>query len=77
LNLNAAALQVPIGLEDRHKGVVDLVLNKAYIFEGDRGEKVSSSNSCSTGKVVIFVVSEGIGGGSIAGGGWGGAGRRT
>lgn len=41
LNLNAAALQVPIGLEDAHKGVVDLLLNKAFLFEGDRGEKVT------------------------------------
>lgn len=36
--LNAAALQVPIGLEGEHKGIVDLVAQKAYVFEGDRGE---------------------------------------
>src|SRR6218665_986269 len=30
LFLNAAAIQVPIGLEDQHKGVVDLVKMKAY-----------------------------------------------
>jgi elongation factor G len=36
--LNAAAVQVPIGLEGEHKGIVDLVAQKAYVFEGDRGE---------------------------------------
>jgi len=36
--LNAAALQVPIGLEGEHKGIVDLVALKAYVFVGDRGE---------------------------------------
>lgn len=40
LRLNAVAMQIPIGLEDAHKGVVDLITNKAYIFEGDNGEKV-------------------------------------
>ena len=40
LFLNAAAIQIPIGLEDQHKGVVDLVRMKALYFEGDDGEKV-------------------------------------
>jgi elongation factor G len=39
--LNAAAVQVPIGLEAEHKGVVDLIDRKAYVFEGDRGEVVT------------------------------------
>ena len=33
-------LQIPIGLEDEHEGVVDLVRMQAYYFEGDRGETV-------------------------------------
>ena len=37
LSLNAAAVQVPIGLEEGHEGVVDLVEDKSYIFTGDRG----------------------------------------
>ena len=41
LKLNAAAIQIPIGLEDEHKGVVDLVSLKAVIFEGAHGEKIS------------------------------------
>ena len=35
-------MQVPIGLEGEHKGVVDLVEGKAYLFEGERGEKVGA-----------------------------------
>lgn len=40
LDLNAVAMQIPIGLEDNHKGVVDLVTMRAHIFEGDNGEKL-------------------------------------
>ncbi len=40
LFLNAAAVQIPIGLEDQHKGEVDLVRMKAMYFEGDDGENV-------------------------------------
>lgn len=38
LKLNAAAVQIPIGLEGEHKGLVDIVDERAYIFEGDNGE---------------------------------------
>ena len=40
LNKNAVRMQIPIGLEENHKGVVDLLKMKAYYFEGDKGEKV-------------------------------------
>jgi len=40
LKLNAAAVQVPIGLEDGHEGVVDIVEMKSLKFEGEKGEKV-------------------------------------
>lgn len=40
LKLNAAAVQIPLGLEDYHKGVVDIVDRRAYLFEGDRGQNV-------------------------------------
>lgn len=43
LKLNAAAVQIPIGLESSHQGVVDLLHEKAYTFEGDRGEYVRES----------------------------------
>lgn len=41
LFLNAAAVQIPIGLEDQLKGVVDLVKMVAYGFEGEDGENVT------------------------------------
>ena len=40
LNHNAILIQIPIGLEDKHEGVVNLITMKAYYFEGDEGEKV-------------------------------------
>ena len=40
LNLNPVLMQIPIGLEDKHEGVVDLISMKAYYNHGDRGEEV-------------------------------------
>jgi elongation factor G len=40
LGHNAVMLQLPIGLEEKHKGVVDLVKMKAFVFEGDNGENI-------------------------------------
>lgn len=40
LDLNAVLMQVPIGLEDNHAGIVDLVSMKAVYFEGAMGEIV-------------------------------------
>ncbi|WP_437288829.1 elongation factor G [Sorangium sp. So ce406] len=40
LNLNPVLLQLPIGLEDKFEGVVDLITLKAYRFEGANGEKI-------------------------------------
>jgi len=40
LKHNAVLMQVPIGLEDAHRGVVDLVEMKALTFEGPGGENV-------------------------------------
>ena len=34
LKLNASLLQVPMGLEDKHVGVVDVITREAYTFEG-------------------------------------------
>jgi elongation factor G len=38
LGLNAAAVQVPIGVEDAHAGVVDLLHEEALFFSGENGE---------------------------------------
>jgi len=40
LGHNAVLMQIPIGLEYRHEGVVDLVAMKAVYFDGHEGEKV-------------------------------------
>jgi elongation factor G len=40
LGLEAVPLQIPIGLENDHRGVVDLLTMEAVYFEGDHGEQV-------------------------------------
>ena len=40
LALNAYMMQLPIGLEDKLEGVVDLVTMKALYFEGDNGTQI-------------------------------------
>ncbi len=41
LNANAVPLQLPIGKEDEFKGVIDLMLMKAYIYNDELGEDIS------------------------------------
>jgi len=36
----ALRMQIPIGEEDRHQGVIDLLKMKGYLFEGKMGEQV-------------------------------------
>ena len=40
LSKKAVRAQLPIGLEENHEGVIDLMEMKAYYFEGDMGIKV-------------------------------------
>lgn len=40
LNKNAVRFQIPIGLEGEHKGVVDLLTMKGYVFEGEMGNVI-------------------------------------
>ena len=40
LTKKAVRMQIPIGLEENHEGVIDLLKMKAYYFEGDMGNKV-------------------------------------
>src|SRR5690554_3670440 len=40
LGLNAVLMQIPIGLEDRLEGVVDLVKMKAIYFDGPNGDDI-------------------------------------
>ena len=43
LFLNAAAVQVPIGLEEGHEGVCDLLTMKAFYFKGENGETIEET----------------------------------
>ena len=40
LNLNPVLLHLPIGLEDKFEGIVDLVRMKSFRFEGPNGENI-------------------------------------
>ena len=40
LKHNAVLLQLPIGLEQKHEGLIDLVAMQAIYFDGENGEKV-------------------------------------
>ncbi len=40
LGLNAILMEIPIGLEDKMEGVVDLVTMKAVYFDGDQGTEM-------------------------------------
>ncbi|HET9234407.1 MAG TPA: elongation factor G [Candidatus Eisenbacteria bacterium] len=40
LRLNAVMIQLPIGLEADHQGLVDLITMKALYFDGSNGEKI-------------------------------------
>ena len=40
LGLNAYMMQLPIGLEDKLEGIVDLVIMKAVYFEGEAGTEI-------------------------------------
>jgi elongation factor G len=44
LGHNAVLMQIPIGLEDKFEGVVDLVTMKALYFEGDSGEVIREAD---------------------------------
>lgn len=44
LTKRAIKMQIPIGEEDKHEGVVDLLTMKAYYFDGKMGEEVRSED---------------------------------
>ncbi len=44
LSPNAVALQIPIGEEDKHEGIIDLISMKALRFEGDFGQIIKEED---------------------------------
>ena len=44
LGHNSCMIQVPIGLEDRHEGVIDLVRMRAHRFLGEHGEEMTDED---------------------------------
>ncbi len=40
LNKNAVRIQIPMGLEDKFEGIIDLIKMKAYYFEGNMGMNI-------------------------------------
>lgn len=44
LNLNVAAVQLPIGIESDFKGLIDIIELKAYYFDGPNGEYIRCEN---------------------------------
>eukprot|EP01083_Nonionella_stella_P318776 1166906_1 len=40
LELNAAFVQIPIGIEEDHCGLIDIITQKAIYFDGDNGEHI-------------------------------------
>ncbi|MBI1975513.1 MAG: elongation factor G [Candidatus Vogelbacteria bacterium] len=44
LNKGAIRMQIPIGEEDQHEGVIDLLSMKAYYFEGDKGKEIREAD---------------------------------
>ncbi len=44
LGHNAVAVQIPIGLEADHEGVIDLIAMRAYYFDGEQGETVREAD---------------------------------
>ena len=44
LNKNAVRMQIPIGVEEKFEGVIDLLKMKAFYFEGDMGNKIREAD---------------------------------
>jgi elongation factor G len=44
LGANGIAIQYPIGVGHEHKGIIDLMTQRAFYFEGDKGETVREAD---------------------------------
>ncbi len=48
LRLHCAPVQLPIGLEDQHAGLIDLIKMKAFHFKGPNGEEITEVHTLSS-----------------------------
>merc|ERR1740123_1701223 len=48
LDLNAAFVQIPIGVEENHVGIIDIIRQKALYFDGDNGEHIREEDEIPT-----------------------------
>ncbi len=53
LSPKAVAIQLPIGAENDHRGVINLLTQKAYTFEGNFGEKIIEGEVPEEMKVLV------------------------
>lgn len=53
LHHNAALVQVPIGLEGHHEGIIDIIQNKALYFTGDSGMTIEENGVPSEMKSIV------------------------
>ncbi len=44
LGANGIAIQIPIGLGHDHKGVIDLITERAFFFEGEKGDEMREAD---------------------------------
>ena len=44
LNLNCTFLQIPIGIEENHVGIIDIIEKKSIYFDGKNGENIRIEN---------------------------------
>ncbi len=56
LRLHCAPVQLPIGLEDQHAGLIDLIKMKAFQFKGPNGEDITEVPllSCSSSYIPLI-----------------------
>ena len=48
LRLHCAPVQLPMGLEDQHTGLIDLIKMKAFHFKGPNGEEITEVHRLSS-----------------------------
>ncbi|MEK7104736.1 MAG: elongation factor G [Patescibacteria group bacterium] len=58
LTKKAVRMQIPIGLEEKHEGVIDLLTMKAFYFEGEMGNKVIEKDLSTEAGIPASLIAE-------------------